>query len=187
MIYVTRHGETNWNLEQKVMGRVDIPLNQNGRKQATIVRDSLFDTSIDKIICSPLLRAKQTADIINQRKQVEIIYDNRLIERDFGEFEGMNTKDFDFDGFWDYYQNEHYKKAENIQDFFDRVYEAVDDIMMTYQEETILIVAHGGISIPIDCYFRKSIPTGSLLHQNIVLGNCQVKAYQKKSDKLYNS
>lgn len=100
MIYVTRHGQTDWNLEKKVMGRSNIPLNKNGRKQATIVRDSLFNTPIDKIICSPLLRAKQTADIINQKKQVEIIYDNRLIERDFGEFEGMNTKDFDFYGFW---------------------------------------------------------------------------------------
>lgn len=180
MIYVTRHGQTNWNLEKKVMGRSNIPLNKNGRKQATIVRDSLFNTPIDKIICSPLLRAKQTADIINQKKQVEIIYDNRLIERDFGEFEGMNTKDFDFYGFWNYYQNNHYQYAENIQDFFQRVYEVLDDIKLTYNEKNILIVGHGGISIPIDCYFKKYIPTGSFIGKNIVLENCQVKAYQKR-------
>lgn len=179
MIYVTRHGQTDWNLEKKVMGRCDIPLNKNGIEQAKVVRDSLENTPIDKIICSPLLRAKQTALIINEKKQVEVIYDNRLIERDFGELEGLNTKDFDFYGFWNYYQNNHYQSAENIQNFFKRVYECLDDITTTYNEKDILIVAHGGISIPIDCYFKETIPSGSFVDKNIVLENCQVKAYQK--------
>ncbi len=179
MIYVTRHGQTDWNLEKKVMGRCDIPLNKNGKEQAKVVRDFLENTPIDKIICSPLFRAKQTALIITEKKQVEVIYDNRLMERDFGELEGLNTKDFDFYGFWNYYQNNHYQNAENIQDFFRRVYECLDDITTTYKEEDILIVAHGGVSIPIDCYFKENIPTGSFIGKNIVLENCQVKAYQK--------
>lgn len=52
MIYVTRHGQTDWNLEKKVMGRCDIPLNESGKEQAKIVRDFLKNTPIDKIICS---------------------------------------------------------------------------------------------------------------------------------------
>lgn len=180
MIYVTRHGQTDWNLEKKVMGRCDIPLNENGKEQAKIVRDFLENTPIDKIICSPLLRAKETAWIINEKKQVEIVYDNRFIERDFGELEGLTTQDFDFYGFWNYYQNNHYQSAENIQVFFQRVYEVLDDITTTYNKEDILIVAHGGVSIPIDCYFRETIPTGSFIEQNMVLENCQVKAYQKR-------
>lgn len=179
MIYVTRHGQTDWNLEKKVMGRVNIPLNKTGVNQAKMVRDTLTNTHLDKIIASPLLRAKETAEIINEKKGVEIIYDNRLIERDFGEFEGLATKDFDFYGFWNYYQNIHYQSAENIQEFFKRVYEFLDDITTIYKDKDILIVGHGGISIPIDCYFKKIIPTGSFIGKNIVLENCQVKSYQK--------
>lgn len=180
MIYVTRHGQTDWNLAKKVMGRIDIPLNKTGIKQAEIVRETLTDTHFDKIICSPLLRAKQTSEIINKQKKVEITYDNRLIERDFGEFEGLTTTDFDFNGFWNYYQNNKYQSAENIQIFFERVYHLLDDITMDNKYENILIVAHGGISIPIDCYFNENIPTGSLIEKNIVLENCQVKSYQKR-------
>lgn len=64
--------------------------------------------------------------------------------------------------------------------FFQRVYEVLDDITTTYNKEDILIVAHGGVSIPIDCYFRETIPTGNFIEQNMVLENCQVKAYQKR-------
>lgn len=63
-------------------------------------------------------RTKQTADIINKEKNVPIIIDDRISERDFGEFEGKPTTDFDFNGFWSYKQNEEYDKAENIRDFF---------------------------------------------------------------------
>lgn len=184
MIYVTRHGQTNWNLEKRVMGKSDITLNEIGITQAKVIRDFLENITIDKIISSPLLRAKQTAQIINEKKQVEIFYDNRLSERDFGEFEGLTIKDFDFYSFWNYYQNNHYKSAENIQKFFIRVYECLDDIISENKEKDILIVTHGGISIPIDCYFNESIPNGSFIDKNIVLENCQVKAYQKVQRKF---
>ena len=117
MIYITRHGQTDWNVQKKVMGRCDEPLNQNGLKQAEETRKKLIDIDIDLIICSPLKRTKHTAELINVNK-VPIIYDDRIIERDFGEFEGMETKDFDFQGYWNYYENMQFQSAENIQVFF---------------------------------------------------------------------
>lgn len=99
MIYITRHGQTYWNVLKKVMGRCDEPLNNNGINQAKETKNNLLNTDIDLIICSPLLRAKQTAIIINEGRNIPIIYDERIIERDFGEFEGMQTSDFDFNGF----------------------------------------------------------------------------------------
>ena len=101
----------------------------------------------------------------------------RIIERNFGEFEGLETKNFDFDGFWNYYENNYYESAENIQDFFKRVYNFLDDIIDKYPDKKILIVAHGGISIPVACYFNKKIPKGSLVDAGMVLGNCQVVSY----------
>lgn len=176
-LYVTRHGQTDWNVEKKVMGRCDEPLNEVGLMQAEETRNSLLNKDIDLIISSPLKRAKQTADIINRDRNIEIIYDDRIIERDFGEMEGLATKDFDFAGFWDYYKNSQYNKAENIQNFFDRIYNFVNDILEKYKDKNVLIVAHGGVSIPIACYFNGNIPKGTLVDAGLVLGNCEVAIY----------
>ena len=176
-LLVTRHGQTDWNVQKKVMGRCDEPLNGKGFEQAEETRKKLLDENIDLIICSPLKRAKQTAEVINKDRNIKIIYDDRLIERDFGEFEGMETKDFDFHGYWNYYKNDYYESAENIQEFFKRVYSFLDDIINKYKDKNILVVAHGGISIPIRCYFNQNIPEGSLVDAGLVLENCQVASY----------
>ncbi len=176
-LLVTRHGQTDWNVKKKVMGRCDEPLNEKGFEQAEETRKKLLDENIDLIICSPLKRAKQTAEVINKDRNIKIIYDDRLIERDFGEFEGMETKDFDFHGYWNYYKNDYYESAENIQEFFKRVYSFLDDIINKYKDKNILVVAHGGISIPIRCYFNQNIPEGSLVDAGLVLENCQVASY----------
>lgn len=65
-ILLTRHGQTEWNLLKKVQGKADIELNEKGIKQAEETRDSLKNEKIDLILCSPLKRAIQTAEIINQ-------------------------------------------------------------------------------------------------------------------------
>lgn len=177
MIYITRHGQTNWNVQKKVMGRCDEPLNETGLNQAEETRKNLLDTDIDLIICSPLKRARETAEIINKDRNIPIIYDERIIERDFGEFEGMETKNFDFHGYWNYYKNMQFESAENIQIFFKRVYDFLEDITKKYEDKNVLLVAHGGISIPVACYFNGSIPEGSLVEAGLVLGNCQVATY----------
>lgn len=181
MIYITRHGQTNWNVQKKVMGRCDEPLNETGLNQAEETRNNLMDTDIDLIICSPLKRARQTAEIINRDRNIPIIYDERIIERDFGEFEGMETKNFDFHGYWNYYENMQFESAENIQVFFKRVYDFLEDITEKYKDKNVLLVAHGGISIPVACFFNGNIPEGSLVDAGLVLGNCQVASYTTDS------
>ena len=179
MIYIVRHGQTDWNVQKKVMGRCDEPLNEKGKEQAEETRNSLIETDIDLIICSPLQRAKQTAEVINRDRNIPIIYDERIIERDFGEFEGKETKDFDFHGYWNYYKNDIYEKAENIQKFFKRIYAFLDEITNKYNDKNVLIVAHGGVSIPVACYFNNKIPEGSLVDAGLVLGNCQIAKYSR--------
>ena len=184
MIYLTRHGQTDWNVQKKVMGRCDEPLNETGLKQAEETRKSLLNTKIDIILCSPLQRAKKTAEVINTGRNIPIVYDERIIERDFGEFEGKETKDFDFYGYWNYYKNEQYESAENIQSFFERIYGFLDDVKGKYKDKNVLIVAHGGVSIPVNCYFNKRIPKGSLVEAGLVLGNCQVASYNPNEKEL---
>ena len=175
-ILITRHGQTEWNVLGKVQGRADIELNENGIKQAEETGKILENEKIDLIICSPLKRAIQTAQMINKDRNIPIIYDDAVIERDFGEFEGINKKDFDFEGYWSYKQNNQYERAENIKVFFNRVFDFLNKLREKYNNKRILIVAHGGISIPVDCYFNGIPEDDNLL--KLVLGNCEVAKYQ---------
>lgn len=180
-ILLVRHGQTEWNLLKKVQGKADIELNEEGIKQAEETRKYLQNEKIDLILCSPLKRAIQTAEIINKERNIRMIIDERVSERDFGEFEGMSNTDFDFNTFWSYKQNLKYDKAENIKDFFKRVYDFLDSIKKEYSEKRILIVAHGGISIPVKCYFEGIPNTETLLP--LCLKNCEVARYTYKEIK----
>lgn len=178
MIYITRHGQTEWNALKKVMGKIDIPLSEIGLEQAKQTKNNLKGKHIDLIICSPLTRAKQTAEIINQEFGIPIVYDDRIVERDFGEMEGLSTSEFDFEEFWDYHKNIKYKTAENIQDFFKRVYAAMEEYLIKYKDKDILIVTHGGVNIASYCFFKKEIPNDTLMKSVPILNNCEMVAYK---------
>lgn len=151
-LYVVRHGQTEWNVMKKMQGSVDIPLNEKGIEQAYITKKNLENISIDIIFCSPLKRAMQTAEVINQDRNLEIIYDERLRERNYGEFEGGSKQAFDYNSFWAYSKNLSYEKAENVQDFFQRVYQFLDDAKEKYADKNVLIVSHAGIMKVVECY-----------------------------------
>lgn len=174
-LYIVRHGQTTWNSQGKVMGKADISLNDKGVEQAEETRKKLKNEEFDLIVCSPLKRAMETANIINKGRNIPIIYDNQISERDFGEFEGTSKKNFDFETFWSYKQNQHYLKAENIKVFFNRIYLRLDELKIEYHDKKILLVTHGGVSIPIYCYFN-GIPNQKSL-SSLALDNCEIKIY----------
>ena len=89
MIYIVRHGQTEKNKANVLQGRSDVPLNEAGRQQAEEVRDRFREAGIsfDLVYTSPLIRAVQTAEIIVG--DVRQIVDERLIEMDYGPYEGM--------------------------------------------------------------------------------------------------
>ena len=176
MLFSTRHGETDWNLYGKVQGKADILLNSKGIEQAKETMEKLKEENIDFIICSPLKRAKQTAEIINSEKNIPIIFDERVSERDFGEMEGMCKDDFDFQTFWDYEKNVTYENAENIRAFFNRIFLFLDEIKKKYKDKNILLVTHGGVSIAVNCYFNGIPESGACLP--LCIKNCEVKSSQ---------
>ena len=98
-IVLARHGETDWNLSGRLMGRRDVPLNENGRKQAETLRDKLVEMDFDCCYSSPLVRARETAEIVCDGK-CEVVYDDNLMERHGGGLEGKivnNWGDFEKD------------------------------------------------------------------------------------------
>lgn len=72
-LYLVRHGQTNWNLEGRIQGQTNIPLNDKGRKQAQQAKEKLQNIPIDLIICSPLMRARETAEII-EKKEIFLLF-----------------------------------------------------------------------------------------------------------------
>lgn len=123
-----RHGQTEWNRLGKQQGLADIPLDETGIEQARKTAQLLKDEAFDCVYCSPLKRARQTAQMICEGRNIPIILEQRLIERDMGEFEGMTWHQFDTRAFWDYTADLHYQKAENIRDFYRRVYGFLDTL-----------------------------------------------------------
>ncbi len=156
-IYVVRHGQTEWNALKKMQGSVDIELNEKGLSQAKDTANMLSDINFDVIFCSPLKRAKQTAEIINSNRNLNINFDYRLRERNYGEFEGTSKLSFNYNEFWAYQKNLNYEKAENVQEFFERVYNFLDEIT-SKNYTNVLIVCHAGVEKAIECYFNGLMP-----------------------------
>ena len=91
MLYIIRHGKTDWNVWHKLQGRTDIPLNEEGRQMAEAARKEYRDVHFDICFCSPLIRAKETAEIFLRSRNIPIITDDRLMEMSFGCFEGIEN------------------------------------------------------------------------------------------------
>ena len=89
-IYITRHGQSQWNVEKKVQGVTDTPLTQQGIEQAHALALKLKEEKIhvDEILYSPLSRAADTARIIAEENKLPLTLEPRLIEQNFGEYEG---------------------------------------------------------------------------------------------------
>ena len=145
-IYYVRHGQTDWNLERKMQGgESERPLNETGIEQARETQRKLENVEYDLIIHSPMHRAEQTANIINNGKNVPIIVDERIRERKLGELEGHLVTEELENKIWDYSLNYDIQGGENLQVFEKRILEFLKDIKQKYSNKTILIVAHGGV------------------------------------------
>ena len=91
--YLVRHGETEWNAENRMCGRSDIPLSEAGRRQAEALAERLKLIPLEALYSSPLKRALQTARSISELTGLQPIPDERLVELDYGEWEGKSLGD----------------------------------------------------------------------------------------------
>lgn len=174
MIYVVRHGHTDWNDNKITMGRKDIPLNELGIEEANNTSKLLEKINFDLIICSPLIRAKQTADIINKNRNNQIIFDERIIERNMGNLEGKPYTN-DNSQIWDININTNNNNIETMEEFKNRVYDFLIEIENKYSDKNVLLVTHGGVSALINCYYNDSLYEGTI--SNKFLKNCDYACY----------
>lgn len=172
-IYYVRHGQTDWNLARKMQGgETERDLNETGIKQAEETKKQLENIQYDIVIRSPMNRAKQTAEIINEERNVPIIIDERMRERKLGELEGKEISTEMEKKIWNYDLNYQIPGGENIRDFEKRILEFFEEIKQKYSDKTALIVAHGGVAKIIKSHFY-GMPKSRNLSE-IQTKNCEI-------------
>lgn len=147
-----RHGQTDWNLQQKVMGAQPIPLNETGRAQAAKLAEYLKDVKLDAVAASPVLRAVETARILlRDRPHLKLIEDQRFAEIEYGDWLNLNFKDLsaNYPDTWrDYHhdpENVIIPKGERLPVVRDRTAAAVNDLVKKYPDGRIAIVSHADV------------------------------------------
>jgi 2,3-bisphosphoglycerate-dependent phosphoglycerate mutase len=165
-LHVVRHGETDWNRERRVQGHTDVPLNEEGRRQALALAEELSATHLDAVYSSDLLRASETARLLLGKRATPLVEDPDLRERHFGTWEGLTDEAIRARypqaviGSWG--------DAETVDAMDSRVIGAIERIARSHDEGTVLVVTHGG---PIRALYR---------HAGIdppIIGNCAVATF----------
>ena len=142
MIYIIRHGQTDWNIEHRTQGHTDIALNINGIKLAELMAQKIANLKIDTIISSDLKRAYMTAQIINKKFNKNIETDKRLREFSFGTLEGITREKITPEIWDDFNKNPKKFNAEKREEIFNRIKSFINDIKSN--DKNILVVTHGG-------------------------------------------
>ncbi|MHB1154380.1 MAG: histidine phosphatase family protein [Eubacteriales bacterium] len=150
MVYLVRQGQTDWNLFKKFNGCTDTELNQTGIAQAKLQADNLRSISFDACFCSPQKRACQTCEIICKGP---IVFDDRLVEINCGDFEGTEETADALASFWQAIRNGD-MGTESFKEFTKRNCDFCDMIMKDHKRENVIIVTHSANARIINYYFN---------------------------------
>jgi len=160
-ILLIRHGETAWNAERRLQGHLDIPLNTEGERQATLLAAALDSEAVDLVVSSDLMRARQTAQAVAGRKGLVLQQDPALRERCYGGFEGLLYSEIEqrFPREFAAWQArdvdarlpEGRNQAETFRDFYARATGAILRLAAAHPGRTLALVAHGGV---LECAYR---------------------------------
>jgi probable phosphoglycerate mutase len=150
-IIAIRHGETAWNVDSRIQGHLDIPLNDVGRAQAARAAAALADESVQAIYSSDLLRAFETAQAIAQTLAQPVLTHKGLRERDFGVFQGRTFTEVEADApeqamRWRKREPDFTPEGgESLNMFRDRIVQTANALASAHLGQQIVLVAHGGV------------------------------------------
>ena len=170
MIYIIRHGQTELNTRRVLQGRSDYPLNETGISQAEAARKKLENVSFSRVYSSPLIRAVQTAGIIVPHLKPSL--DRRLIEMDYGPYEGMSLKTLApevLTFFSDFNHNPAPDGMETLESVVDRAQEFMMEMCRT--GETVLISTH---AIAMKGILEFLTPESHGSYWTKYIGNCSI-------------
>lgn len=162
MLYIMRHGRTEWNARHKLQGRTDIPLSEEGRAMAEKAGRECAGVHFDVCYCSPLIRARETARLVLKGRDVPIIADARLAEMSFGIYEGIENSfqipDCPVNVIFQHPEAyvTPFEGAESFGDLYARTGDFLESVVHPLMEQgkDVLIVGHGAMNSSIVCQIR---------------------------------
>lgn len=155
-VYFIRHGQSEWNVLDKICGSTDVPLTDEGRKQAAETGRKFVELgySADEIIYSPLMRAAETAKIISEITGIPARPEPRITEQNFGKWEGTSPRNaVEFSKAKQNFVDD-FEGGESMMKLAQRIYNVLDELKAQAPEKTYVIVAHNGIARVVKSYFE---------------------------------
>lgn len=173
--YFVRHGQTIWNVENKICGATDIELTEWGHSQAIQLGEEVVKQGIhvDEILYSPLIRAAETARHISQVTGIPARVEMRLKEQNFGKYEGTARNGEEFKEAKAHFVDR-YEGGESMLHLAQRIYNLLDDIKAESEDKTYMLVAHNGIARVVESYFRDMTNEE---YAAFGIGNCEIRRY----------
>ena len=176
-LIVVRHGETAWNVDTRIQGHLDIPLNATGLWQARQLGDALAGEAISAIYTSDLLRARRTAQAVADATGAALVDEPGLRERAFGSFQGRTFAEV---------EAEHPEQArrwrqrdpdyapqggESLRVLRERVVDTTHRLAARHPGELVLLVTHGGV---LDVLYRAATRQDIQAPRTWQLGNAAI-------------
>ena len=185
-IYLVRHGETAWNQAGRIQGQTDIDLNAQGFAQAEEAAERLKDVPFEIAFCSPLIRARHTAETIMGERKITLTTDERLRELNFGPWEGKDVQTIREGANSPFTDPGNYippEGAESFAQLYARSGEFVKQVLLPLEGdyETVLVVAHGGVNRSILNPIL-NIPVSDFWQ--VHMGNCATAVLECQNGKL---
>lgn len=180
ILYLTRHGETELNALGRYCGSTDVPLNDAGMAQGSELALRLRGVKFEAVISSPMLRAKQTADIICETLNIQYIVNGQFVERNMGVYEGL-TKDEIKERYPDLWNRQCTSEpddapdgGETLREACNRVNAGMNWLINEFRSKTVLLICHGFTARAVHRFCRNlSFEEMS----GFVLRNCEVAVY----------
>ena len=148
-LYIVRHGETEWNKEGRMQGRLNSNLTPMGKKYATRLGERLKDTEFAHIISSPSGRALETVQLIKGNRDIPIMTDERIMEMNLGSWQGLRHDDLkkkypnEYEQFINKPDNHQIEGAESLTEMSNRATEFLTGLKKSRDNGNLLVVTHG--------------------------------------------
>lgn len=158
-LLLVRHGQTDWNLEGRYQGRVDVPLNGAGLEQAAQLARDLEELRIDLLVSSPLQRTLDTAGAIARGRGLDVRPDSRLREINLGEWEGQLSTEIaaDYPELFPRWSSDpgsvRPPGGESIAEVHDRAIPALEELAAANSGRTVCVVAHKVVMVVVRCHY----------------------------------
>lgn len=189
---LVRHAEPTEDARGRCYGRLDIELSESGREQCRRLAAQLSGEPVAAIVCSPRLRARDTADAIAEPHRLPVTVLDQLRELDFGELEGRTYEEIAASRpeLYERWMTEpttlRFPGGEGYADLHARVADAVAQLRATYDDRMVVAVTHGGVvravlaealGMPHDRIFRLAVDTASITRVEWCEGVAVVRSF----------